>query len=397
MSNYTKKKKVLFIHHAEGIGGSSISMINLIKYIDKSIFEVKVLLLKSSEVCSLLEDNYIEYSVAPYKFYNKYYHYYPIYKHKKNIFDILYNLYEMLCWLLSRFFFSNKLLDIYEADIIHLNSLVLTDFLHASHKKAITILHLREVINDGFLGLNKKYNRNIINKYCDHIISISYDNAKHLNLLEKTTVIYNHISNISTIDEPNDSYKEEKSVLYLGGANLIKGFDILVKSLEYLDKDIIVYFAGNYPHTKVYGINILKKIKNKKMQQLLRIMRSSANAIEIGIIKDIQTYLKRVCCVVAPASIEHFQRPILESYLMKKPIIVTNICGIDELVEDGKTGIVVPIRCPTELAKGINYICNNSIEREKMGVNGFKKYYSNFIQSFDNINKIYKNTLCNKE
>ena len=45
-----KKKKVLFVHHATGVGGAPISMVETIKGLNKNHYDVEVLLLKVTSV-----------------------------------------------------------------------------------------------------------------------------------------------------------------------------------------------------------------------------------------------------------------------------------------------------------------------------------------------------------
>jgi len=52
------------------------------------------------------------------------------------------------------------------------------------------------------------------------------------------------------------------------------------------------------------------------------------------------------------------------------PVIATNIGGLPEVVEDGKTGILVPPGDVNALCSAIKYLVNNPEARLKMGENG---------------------------
>lgn len=365
-------------------------MVNLILNIDHRYYSPHVLLLKASSVEQLLQDSGISYSVAKGYFYRKIYCFYPFFKKNERSTSIHIELIGILNWLLSRFVFSKALLKHYEADIIHLNSLVLTDFLHSSHARAKTVLHVREIISDGRFGIRKKVLIREIDRYCDQIIAISHDNAKHINLPQKTIVLYNHLgSGASDITEVVSDDEATCRVLFLGGADLMKGFDVMVDSLECLDKGIVACFGGNYPtevnHRKYLSDNSYRNI----IDHLVK-LSASANAVRIGLIDDVFSTMRNVVCIVAPATIEHFQRPILEAYSVRRPVIASDLCGIDEIVFSGVTGLLVPPHEPQKLAEAINHLCKDKRLSERMGLAGYNFFTSKIRQDPRMVNDIYR-------
>ena len=67
-----------------------------------------------------------------------------------------------------------------------------------------------------------------------------------------------------------------------------------------------------------------------------------------------------------------------EAQLMQKPVIATNVGGIPELIEDGKTGFLVEKQNSDEIIEKINTLVNNDDQRRQMGILGRSFIEENF-------------------
>ncbi|MDD4729489.1 MAG: glycosyltransferase family 4 protein [Dysgonamonadaceae bacterium] len=386
-----QKRKILFIHHATGWGGATLSMIKAIERLDQSKFSVEVLLIKNSDISKILHAKGIKYHIAKNEFYKKYYNYFSHASGGHKWYHLFTLLVVSASWILSRFYFSRIELKNIECDIIHLNSSALTDWLYASSKKATTIIHFREALADGYLGIRKSFFRKQVKKYADHIIAISKDNAARLNLPEKTTVIYNYTEIKPDIE--NLKNQPQKMVLYVGGAQIIKGYFTMVDALDYLNEDITVCFCGYYPDK--LSFNVYDKIflhrQNNKMIASLEKMRKHKNARIIGLIEDISPFLSDTDALISPFSKEHFSRPVIEAFAHKKPAIGSNVVGMEELIDNKINGLIVEKDNPKALADAINYICTHPVVAKKMGDNGYQKAKALFSpKNVKQIEKVYE-------
>lgn len=382
-------KKILYIHHATGWGGAPLNLINIINSLDESAYKAKVLLIKDSIVSQKLQENNIEYDIAKSFFYKKIYEYYAhTCAGQIKWYQVYRQLKKTICWIFSRYYFAAKELQKFECDAVHLNSSVLTDWLSPASKKGKTIYHVQEPLTKGTFGLRYRFFRLQVKKYADQIIAISKDNAKRINIPEKTTVIYNYAEVPQS--SPSASSYSSKKVLYIGGAAYIKGFYTLVEALDYLDEDITVYFGGNY------------KISNKKrnpLKQILKIVvghgrknraaiqkiHKHPNAVVIGLTHKVDEYLDEVCCLVSPFSVPHFSRPVIEAHLHKKPAIGTDVKGMDEIIEHGKNGLIVPKDNAKALAEATNRMVSDGDRAKQLGEKGYRTAVRKF--SPENIHK----------
>lgn len=94
---------------------------------------------------------------------------------------------------------------------------------------------------------------------------------------------------------------------------------------------------------------------------------------------------------------EGMPNAVLESMAAGKPVIVTNVGGCPEIVEDGKTGFIVPSNDSTALAGKIMALLANQELANKMGQAGRKHVEANFsinkmVKSYEELyeNLIYK-------
>ncbi len=386
-------KKILFIHHTSGWGGSANSLIKLIEYLDKSEYETKVLLLKKSEIEERLLEKGIKYQIAASPFYRKYYQFFP---HSEAGYLHWYNIIKFLklsiLWLLSRYYFSARELALHDFNIIHFNTSVLTDWLSPARKRGKVIMHLREPFRKGRLDFLNPFFKSVIKRNTDKIIAISQDNSKRLGLQFKTEIVYNY-SEIP-LSKPADGSYSSGIVLYLGGSSTSKGFYTMVDALDYLDYNVKVYFGGKYvfkdkPHHPVKYLKYYISNDRKRAKAIKKILEYSRAEL-IGLINDTDKYMDMMCCLVSPFALPHFSRPVIEAHLHRKPVIGSDVEGMDEIIENDENGLIIPRNNPEELASAINRITADWGKARELGEAGYVIAIKKFTPlNIKQIEKIY--------
>ena len=92
---------------------------------------------------------------------------------------------------------------------------------------------------------------------------------------------------------------------------------------------------------------------------------------------------------------ESFGVAVIEASACEKPVVVSNVGGLPEVVEDGITGIIVPSKNPTEAAMAIEKLIMNKDFASKMGKAGRNRVIKLYNWS-DNVNQmidIYRNII----
>ncbi|MCJ7646750.1 glycosyltransferase family 4 protein [bacterium] len=108
---------------------------------------------------------------------------------------------------------------------------------------------------------------------------------------------------------------------------------------------------------------------------------------------------QRASLVVVPY-IEASQSGIVPlAYAFKKPVVATDVGSIPEVVENGRTGYIVPPKDPEKLAEAIIDLLRNKEKRREMGENAYKKAEDEL--SWDDIARktieIYKKALLDRQ
>ena len=357
-----KKKKVLFVHHARGMGGAPTSMLNIIRNLDKEKFALKVLFIfENPSICGICDEEKIDYRILKGFFFRRIYNINVFSEVRER--NLGYNLRiypiirDVISWVLVGCYFSKKILKQEKADIIHFNTTFLTDWLWGIRKlDCKKIVHVREPFAKRGLGLRRYFFRNILKRNADQIFAISEDNRNRLNIPEKTQVVYNFMEVPSAFKKKINT--EEISVLYLGGDSKVKGYEILKEAAKHLHPNISITIAGNVSE------------ENKA--------NSCSNLIYIGIIKDVYFYLNKADILIFPSIYPHFAKPVIEAGMCKVPVIASNIEGMNEILKNEENGLLVEPHNSYALAEAINYLASNPELRKEMGDNNLKLVKSKF-------------------
>lgn len=397
-----KKIKILYIHHGSGIGGAPISLLNLIRNLNNDRFEVKVCFLQDGEAEKLFQNNKIITDTV-----NGCLPYFAHLKSEKTHWIYFYRYFRIFwVWIRTANTIAPTYLKKQDFDILHLNSHALTAWAAAGKKMGKpVILHNREAISQGYFGLRRFILRRLISSTCDHVVNINNDNLKRLNLPKISSIVYNFVDIPSKFRQPMENKKTKKNILYLGGQSTIKGFNVVADSLKYLAPDIVIQFAGNYGNLEK-NTSWLIKIKNliklnfygNTYISLNKIINAS-NAEILGLLKNPYVAIDECDILITPFIFEHFSRPAMESFAYGKPVIGTNILGMEEIIDDGVNGILIEKNNSKSLAEAINYLCENPEIARTMGENARKKSESKFSpqKNVHLIESLYEKLLNNTD
>lgn len=387
--------RILFVHHSAAWGGAAGCLITLITHLDREKYLPEVLLLKESETCNKLAENGIKFRIAESDFYKKHYKFLA---HSEAGYIKWYNLpgffNQGISWLLSRYFFAGDELSRHDFDIVHLNSSALTDWLAPAKRRGKVVIHIREPLRKGKFDILNNFFRKQILKYADQVIAISNDNAERLRIPGKTNIIYDFCQRPQSA--PNLSSYSSKKVLYLGGSSSSKGFYTVADSLDYIDKDVKIIFAGKYVlsenHQSLKGVLKYLFSKARMRNSALRKIMSHSNAEMIGLIYNVSEYLEEVTCLISPFKVPHFSFPVVEANMHRKAAIGSDVQGMEEIIKNEENGLIIEKDNPKALAAAINRVTSQYCLAVDLGEKGYataiKRYSPGNVVLFE---KIYDN------
>ncbi|MFH1549075.1 MAG: glycosyltransferase family 4 protein [Planctomycetota bacterium] len=93
---------------------------------------------------------------------------------------------------------------------------------------------------------------------------------------------------------------------------------------------------------------------------------------------EIPALYRNSAVVVVPSLYENFPNVCLEAMASGMPLVASNVGGIPEMVEDGRTGILVPPGDPAALADAICELMGNPQLRAELGRNARKSMLARF-------------------
>lgn len=139
----------------------------------------------------------------------------------------------------------------------------------------------------------------------------------------------------------------------------VKGLEFLVAASDLLakkDLDFELLFVG--------------KDGNSELAQCVSRATSRDRIKLTGPISEPWGIMKTFDCLVVPSLQEAMGRVTLEAMACGVPLVVTDVGGLPEVVEDGKNGLVVPSKNPARLAEAIAQLLGDESLRKKFGENG---------------------------
>lgn len=133
-----------------------------------------------------------------------------------------------------------------------------------------------------------------------------------------------------------------------------KGLNFLIEAVKDLDEEVSVYIIGDGEEIK----NIENKIEELGLQEKVHLT---------GRIDDARTLLKAFDIFTLTSITEALPGVILEAGLAGLPVVATRVGGIPEIVENGKSGILVSPYKVKEINTALKYLISKPDKRKEFG------------------------------
>ncbi len=184
----------------------------------------------------------------------------------------------------------------------------------------------------------------------------------------KIQVIYNGID-LKNFSGKDTSGIERQEIQIEDGARIIGTVASLTfqKGHEYLLRAMPIILES-CPKCRLLLIG--KGSLEQTLKQLTKELGLEKKVTFLGVKENISLWLKTIDIFVLPSLWEGLPIALIEAMACVKPIVATNVGGIPEVVEDGKTGILVPPGNSVALANAILSILIDSKKSDQMGQAG---------------------------
>jgi len=185
--------------------------------------------------------------------------------------------------------------------------------------------------------------------------------------IDKVTVIHNpidieqiHRLAAEPVMDILDDNKNYYLIVAVGRLAKVKGFDILIQAVARLIKelDVRLIIIGDGEERS----NLLRLTKELRVDGVVCFLGWQSNPWK---------YMARADVFVLSSLVEGFPNVIGEAMALGLPVLATNCSpGVRELLEDGKSGLLVPAGDPEALAEGIARVLSDEGLRQELAQRG---------------------------
>ncbi|NUY80879.1 glycosyltransferase family 4 protein [Flavobacterium sp. MAH-1] len=109
---------------------------------------------------------------------------------------------------------------------------------------------------------------------------------------------------------------------------------------------------------------------------------SNKNIIETGYQTEVRPYFLASDILTFPSYREGFPNVVLQAAAMRLPAIVSDINGCNEIITQGKNGLIVPVEDENALHDAMLKLLNDNVLRQKMRDNSRQEIKERYEQSF---------------
>ena len=205
---------------------------------------------------------------------------------------------------------------------------------------------------------------------------IEYDYPK-----EKIVMIPNFIQ----ADDYDADFNNHNYIIYFGRLEDSKGVNTLIEAASLLKGTIDFILVGGGPLEAK-----LKYIVEKQQLNHVKIVGQRRRG------KELNDLIKNAMFSIVPSELyENNPYAIFEAYACGKPVIGSNIGGIPELIDDGKTGLLFEAGNASDLAEKIKIMLSDPKLPQQMGQTARKKVEEEFgpEKHYNEITSVYKKVM----
>jgi glycosyltransferase involved in cell wall biosynthesis len=275
-------------------------------------------------------------------------------------------------------------------DLLHLND-------HGMYQAALlgrqagipVVMHMR-CVADRESGWQSALLRSCARRFIDRLVAIDESVKWSIREIPSCRVIYNPTSRFdappAAADRPPGSTVH---LSFLAGLESFKGVADLLDAARLLKdrKDIVFQLYGKNRWPDAFYQSLRGRISSalrvtRNVEKDLRdcIEREGLqNTVKLmGYVRAEEALVRQTDLVVFPSRLNGVGRSVFEAGMLAIPAVVTLKDRIQDIVEDGVTGLIVPERDPKALAAAIVKLVDDPDLRRKLGRQAREKYARQF-------------------
>ena len=335
-------QRVLFLHHVSSVGGGSYCLLNLLKELDRTVFEPLVLLPGEGSLCEEIARLGIRVDFFPGM---------TAYPYCETLAS--YRSLRRLARLLRSFSGFSGYLKEWAPDIVYFNTLMLFPYLRTARRAGCkTVLHVREHWPPDAHVLQLAGIRRAVYRYADQLVAINRFSASLFPRKEAVTV-YDWIDLEARkgpgIEElTGDACRGCTVYLYLGGMVPIKGAREVLRTFSEVirgeDRRLlalgIVPPADPVPPSGIRAWLLSRKKGKRYEDAVLDLCARDQRIICLPAFYDLAAILRQADGYVSFFTIPHANLALAECILSGTPAVAARTDESLEYSDDGRLGLL---------------------------------------------------------
>lgn len=184
-----------------------------------------------------------------------------------------------------------------------------------------------------------------------------------------------------------DLSADAQAAIFVGRLHPDKGVDVLLSAMrtpEMQHRNMVLFVVGDGP----------------QRQMVQQVADASAGRIRwLGWRDDVPRLLAAGDVAVVPSRCEGFGLAALEAMASGLPVVTTNVGGLEEVVKDHTTGLVVPSEDPVSLGRALGRLLDDPALRSRLGRAGTRRAGQHFsLDAFLHAHRVlYARVVANAE
>lgn len=368
-------KKILYLHAGAEMYGADKVLLELIKGLDKSVFEAHVILPTTGVLVSALEDVGAKVSVIEY----------PVLRRK------YFNPKGILNYFVDYLKYSKQLLKYVQdqkIDLIHNNTTAILEGIYLKKKAKVPLVwHVHEIIVKP--KLISDFINFLMGRYADRIVTVSNAVLSHIEKspfiqTSQTKVIYNGVDSeryYPQSETDKNHHKEKlgipktaKVIGMIGRVNSWKGqADFLSAVTPILEKnqDTYALMVGGVFEGEEWRMEDLKqKVKSTQLSERIILLDFQKDTTSLYNIFDI--------FVLPSTNPDPLPTVVLEAMACGKPVIAYRHGGVTEMVKEGQNGLFADVGNSNNLRAKINELLDDTSKIERFSMYSRQRQLEHF-------------------
>lgn len=380
-------RRILFLQHAAGLGGSAVSLRYLMASLAKRGYEPHVALLHPAGELRAL---YAGDGVAVHDLQEM-----PTFQHTTAGWASLRNP-RTLIWAMSNFLRKKqgavavrRLVERVRPDLVHLNSAVLSYAAQALHAIGMPFVwHVRESPVHGLFGLRTARLAGHMKTLPDELIFISQADRAAWVHDERGQVIYNCVPDLpQRQSQAGDAPSRESLgipasafvICYVGGLAEIKGIDVLIRAMPAVfarHPEALLLMTNSESAPPASALSRVARwvaprvglpLPHQRWEAQLSKPDFARRVRRLPFCLNIERYMALANVLVFPAIRPHFARPVIEAAAVGVPTIASRLPGVTEIIDDRVTGLLCQAGDAGALAASIEEVASRPAWARELG------------------------------